>query len=131
MFFEAGFGNNDAYGNNVFENNKGQPSFAYDQSSLNKTKISLPYLDGMSQTLAPGVLDNDESSDWPASRSKQDTAYHAGPGFSYGAESDFNADPFSKAAFPTDQSYLSGQLTPADNEWSSFIDTNSWDDQET
>jgi len=121
MFFGGGNGFNSGHstGYNTYDNTKGQnPSFY--PPELENNKYTFPYISGMSQTLAPSVTDGEQMS-WPTPTSATDSDFSTANPFSYGAE--FDNDMFTKPLFPG-----SSQLTPADNDWSSYINTSTWDD---
>lgn len=121
MFFGGGNGFNTGYNASYSTNNaaKGQ-SQPFCASDLEDNKYSFPYINGMSQTLAPSAMENEQMS-WPTPASGSDSEFSNANPFSYGQE--FDDDFFTKPLFPG-----SSQLTPADNDWSSYINTSTWDD---
>lgn len=114
-----GFNNNFDTGYTTYGNTKGQNQAFY-ASGFGNNDYSMPYISGMSQTLAPSAADSDQFS-WPTPTSASDSEPPTMNPFSFGAE--WENDIMSKPLFPG-----SSQLTPADNDWSSYINTSSWDD---
>lgn len=124
MFFHSGLPSNGIswYGNDKAQM---QPPLSFNQPVYDNNEFHYPFMGGMSQTLAPGALDNmQESMNWPTPTSATDSGY--GTDFE---SMNFN-DNFTKPMMP-DSMPASGQLTPADNDWSSFINTSSWEENET
>lgn len=130
MFFGAAFGNLDSYGNPTTAPDKSQPLFSYDCQPSNPPNFHQPYLDGMNQTLAPEAMTSSEHLNWPQSGSNHKgnaVPTHQSSGLDF---NDANG-PFDFFSKGFDETRFNGQLTPGDNDWSAFIDTNSWDDNET
>lgn len=98
------------------------------QDTFDKNNFSYPYVSGMSQTLAPGAMD-DEALSWPTPTSVTESDFSSGNNFTYSI-GDFDGDMYPKPIMAGNP-FASGQITPADNDWSSFINTSSWEENET
>lgn len=128
MFFGGGNGFNTSYDMPPFGNSKVQPPM-FDPYSDNV--YPYPFMNGMSQTLAPSTMDKaQEQMNWASPTSASaDSGYYSTTGFPYGTDGMDN-DAYSKMSMP-EQGHASGQLTPADHDWASLINTSSWSDNET
>jgi len=126
----------------VDDKSQQQPFYSYNPNNYNKGRNMHPSFDGMSQTLAPGALDNTaDPINWttPGSASTLSNESAATP-FSSTFTPGF-ADPMmgNGDMFKLQQQYSmtspmaqpSGFVTPGEAEWSAFIDSSSWDEVAT
>lgn len=129
MFFNNGQQShpNSWYGN---EKQQMQSPMSFNQPLYSHQDFNYPFMSGMSQTLAPGALDNaHDQMKWPTPQSASTDSGYGSDAYSGFGSMNFN-DNFTKPFMP-DSMPASGQLTPADNDWASFINTSSWEDNET
>jgi len=134
-FFNAGFMGNASFTPNLMQSAEktSQPFYSYNPNAFNKPRNVHPSYDGMSQTLAPGALDNKQDEfNWPtppsASTDTMSTPFTNA--FNYSLDTNFNLD-LSKASMPLMSPTIlqdSGLVTPGENGWASFIDQSTWDD---
>jgi len=126
----------------INEKSQQQPFYSYNPNNYNKGRNMHPSFDGMSQTLAPGALDNTaDPINWttPGSASTLSNESAATP-FSSTFTPGF-ADPMmgNNDMFKLQQQYNmtspmvqpSGFVTPGEAEWSAFIDSSNWDEVAT
>ncbi|KAG9580579.1 hypothetical protein KCV04_g23274, partial [Aureobasidium melanogenum] len=96
-----------------------QPFYTYNPNPT-KFKGGSPCFDGINQTLAPGMLDNNMDK-FSTPMSGADSVLT--PSTTFGFDSNFDAlKGFS-------HNNVSGMTTPGENDWSNLLDSNAWEEQ--
>ncbi|TIA45763.1 hypothetical protein D6C79_05480 [Aureobasidium pullulans] len=111
-----GFDQNDPFSQMLmggYGQQQSQPFYTYNPNP-SKFKGNSPQFDGINQTLAPGMLDTNMDK-YSTPMSGADSAITP----SFGFDSSF--DPL--------KGFSSGMTTPGENDWSSLLDSNVWEDQ--
>ena len=103
-----------------------QPFYSYNPNGSSKKSFNAPSsYDGMSQTLAPGVLDNNANFSAPPS-SADSVISPWGNSFGMGFDSQF--DVFKPSTF-SQSGHTSGDVTPTmDQDWANLIDGSTWEE---
>ncbi|KAG9542001.1 hypothetical protein KCU79_g18282, partial [Aureobasidium melanogenum] len=96
-----------------------QPFYTYNPNPT-KFKGGSPCFDGINQTLAPGMLDNNMDK-FSTPMSGADSILT--PSTTFGFDSNF--DPLKGFS----HNNVSGMTTPGENDWSNLLDSNAWEEQ--
>jgi len=133
MFFDPSFNPNAFQPSSMMNSAKAQqPFYSYNPNSFNKPRHGIPSYEGMNQTLAPGPHDSmSESSNWPTppSTTTESAPTPFTPAFGYSFDPNNGHDVFQKGfGMPSPDMQRSGYVTPAEAEWTTFIDPSSWAD---
>ena len=116
-----GFDQNDAFSQMLmggYGQQQSQPFYTYNPNP-SKFKGGSPCFDGINQTLAPGMLDTNMDK-YPTPMSGVDSAL--APSTNLGFD---NFDPLKGFS----HNNVSGMTTPGENDWSSLLDSNAWEEQ--
>ncbi|KAH0291274.1 hypothetical protein M436DRAFT_56418 [Aureobasidium namibiae CBS 147.97] len=116
-----GFDQNDAFSQMLmggYGQQQSQPFYTYNPNP-SKFKGGSPCFDGINQTLAPGMLDTNMDK-YPTPMSGVDSALT--PSNTFGFD---NFDPLKGFS----HNNVSGMTTPGENDWSSLLDSNAWEEQ--
>ena len=116
-----GFDQNDAFSQMLmggYGQQQSQPFYTYNPNP-SKFKGGSPCFDGINQTLAPGMLDTNMDK-YPTPMSGVDSAL--APSTNFGFD---NFDPLKGFS----HNNVSGMTTPGENDWSSLLDSNAWEEQ--
>jgi len=116
-----GFDQNDAFSQMLmggYGQQQSQPFYTYNPNP-SKFKGGSPCFDGINQTLAPGMLDTNMDK-YSTPMSGVDSAFT--PSTTFGFD---NFDPLKGFS----HNNVSGMTTPGENDWSSMLDSNVWEEQ--